>query len=690
MFRRTTTSQMMVILSSCLCVAAASLSVEAQVQRSKDWSLTNESSDPYLGVPSCRVSSSRAEPIGKVYLSLSFPKEKLKAPVAMITIRGEAGDRIKLLLKTAESSIALPLKNYKSDAGTSFWYLPTHLGELISHIQNANILDLEMESDAGVERLRISLAGSTRIFQAARECLGTTDLYFEEFFSQINDKTVQPQTVNGMISSDRLQEVTEMAYSFYLAIKELSEEKSELISANRENIDLEQIRLGEFEGAEKEYLGSTKRLKDLKVEEQTLVEGIKLAESNLIVLREQKDRKSVEVKELQSRYEPLNKQHVLFQTKLNNLKNQSAALKKKIESAEQASTLADAKIQTFLNENNQIIAQVTDLNSKVQVKGDESALIASELNSFMTESQIQSRLQLDSTYTSTSQQLESMKSQLPPLEASLGVAQTAQLSAQREFEQCRRESLANDPAASAAVVCQTQMSSLQQAQSQQSSAQRQVRELNSSVSRLELKLREIQLSVRAVVLAERAAIQSRLDIANNELQALQQKVKGLASRQELIATKEIPTLQNQVELKMAEIQKSADELTVTLTEIEKTQLELQSFLATTNFDSLKSQHSKNLKDLAATEQREAALITQIESQKKRQVQRVVEEGEVSARLPDQQTRFEMAKSELSVIQGVLVNFKKKEQILDQGLETLREQYNLARGYYRFIFEQIGL
>lgn len=650
----------------------------------KDWTTLAENVDPYLGVPSCRAFTSRISPRSDIQLSLSFPKDGKKAPVAMLTLGASlAGDQVDLELYTNEMTIALPLS--QGEGRESYWYVPTSIDALIRQIQGSNLINIYVVKEEGRQLYQVSMMGATKALEAIQECLGSAELYEKEFFLKLTDSSISEQVVVGSSSPVRLHDLFQMAYSFYIQEKQMSLELEQLINSNEQSLENQKLINQEYLQTTAALEKSQSSLKNLKLEEQrrtTLLAEEKTREQALS-LKVKAAQKTFSLKE--AVFLPLKENENQMRESLNSVSKSLAETRLGIESATQLAMRSQEKLDQYMVQVNQMEFFLTEQGGALNQLKEKKSEVQLRLDAINVEGQVVGLLGGDLTYQSHLKEIQRLKSELPQKESVLSASQQQQLSSQKEFESCRRKTSGS---LNPSDLCLKEMDALRTAQSAYSSAQREVRDLNGQISALELECSQIAQRYRSQVVTERNKVQKERDLLSEKVFHLENLIGNVSQEVSSLKEAKVPHHQEIVTTAKNKIKQLEDALTQEQVTFDHLQSEYESFLNTKNFSQLEVELNEAKEALRLAQEEKVQFELDVKTSKGRLLEIKSEMNQLNEEIAKQQPLFKEVKARHDLIKKDLSVVLSRKEFLESKISELKGQYALTLGHYKYVLGEI--
>lgn len=683
-------------MSRFLIVLSLLLSFEAVAQQEsdappfrygyKDWLLKEESVDPYLGVPSCRAYTTRVSPEAAVQLSLSFPMDYLRAPVAMISLGSSlVGQKLEIRLISEGTELALPLEHLTNSEGTTYWYIPMAMDEFIYTINHAETLDIVVLTESKMEDLKISLAGSLRTLQVATKCLGQADLYIGDFFKELNDPSVKPLPVDGEISSRKLQELFQMSYAFFASLRKVKADLESLAEENKDVLAKESLAQQRYTQASEDLLGVQKTLKDQENEAVQLKEFVASSKVELGKIKKQVKRAEDELSRVTEKLTPLQDRMDEFQQKISRERSKIDVLNGHIRYESGIVTHSTESVARLEEELKERATKIQSLKTELAGHQADRSRSEQELNALNVEQEAGQRLERNSRYQEAGLQIQQLRGQLAPLKERMRQAQGVQIESQREFESCRRENLQKEVADS----CTSEIDQLQKAQSEFSLRQREVRGVNSRIAGLEAEISQLRQSIRQNVLSERDRILSRFNAAKQNVSRVESLIKNYEDRIQHINEFELPHLKEQISTSGSKLRNLKSQESEAQSHLIALQTAMERFRISSGFEQTRRELSMAQEALRNAEFRLEDLEGRIVQSEKRLAEISSGKSQLKASIAERSANLAQAKSELAAVQTGLEGYRTVEAQLKETLELLTRQYNESRGHYRFLYSELA-
>lgn len=651
----------------------------------KDWILREESVDPYLGVPSCRAYTTKASPEAPVQLSLSFPKDYLKAPVAMISLGPSLkGQKLEIKLISEGAELALPLDHLTTPEGTTYWYVPVAMDQFIHTINHAETLDLVVLAENQSEEVKISLAGSLRTLQVATRCLGQPDLYLSRFFDELNDQSVEAVTVEGDISPRKLEEFFQMSYAFFASLKKVQADLDLLAEQNKDALAEEGLAQQAYNQARQELTQTQNTLKSGEEETTRLRDLLSTSNAELEKVKEQRKRDEEELQRITNLFSPLQTQLTEYQQQIAKERSRIDVLKGHIRYEEMGIKRASEGIVRLQEELKERQNQVQAWNKELASYREERAQAENELNALNVELEARQRLEGHPRYQAAGAEIQKLRVQLAPMEEKMRQAQGVQIQAQRAFETCRRANL-EDPTG----LCGNEINQLQSAQGAFSLKQREVREVNTRITQFEVEISNLRQSIRQNVLDERDQILHRFNTAKQNVARVETLIKNSENRIEHVGSFEIPHLQKEIASSENKLKELRTQESNAQNRLSSLQTSLETFRISSNYDQIHLERSSAQQALRDTLNREKNLETTLADSEKRLAAIAAERPQLEAVLRERTSVLNQATTNLRERQSGLRAYRTEEGRLKQTLELLTRQYKESRGHYRFLLSELA-
>lgn len=666
-----------------------SINAHAYEYASGDWKVISEEEDFFLGVPSCRAFTEKSSANSPFQFSISFPKEYIKAPVAVLSLSPELqGEKVELRLREA-TEIALPLKITAGEGLAPYWYIPLNMDHMIDRVINAHNLELAIYKEGVENRIQVSLSGSFRTLQASLTCLNKTELYLPQFFKELNDPEIKPLAVNGAITPDRLNDLFNMSYTFFKTKNELSVELETLRNQNSESLQKEKAADERYTLAElklsyakRDALLKENAIASIKKEKSSNEEEVKKLDELLKSNDEEKGRLYVAIAPIQLK---LNENQLETNTALFALDSVTARLNGSLDALAEHESLLAGQVETV----NQLSLKETKLSADIASLQEQLIGHVETLKNYHVDSEISTLIQQNPRVGAAGAEAAALKTKIAPLESQVRDAKIIQIEAQREFERCRRENLSGEnTSTSGGIFCEVQIAALQKAQSEFSYLQGELRHLNGQISKLEKEVDDIKQSIRSAVLAE----WDRLDgvvktfeelIGKNENSLRLTQIKKVDFLTSLIPATEREISALQEAIRKYESEKDSYETLLTTLKLRK-----EDFVRSSGIEGLRAELEKVNQTHAELESKRNQVLAAIEALNLK-INAQLESAQIlSVQINELTADYQSAKEDYELIHSSLKEFRERDAELESGLKQVTQQYAQARSHYRYIHSQL--
>lgn len=502
----------------------------------KDWAVVENLLDSFLEVPTCVAYTKQGEGREKVQLNLHFPKDFLKAPIATIQLGAQLrGNSIEVELGPQNKSLALPLENRASAENAPYWYIPLQMDQLMEFVVKENNLIFYIRDSQSEERVRLSLAGSGRVLQnTLMGCLNQNEYFDEQFFVELMDPKV-PRPLSASQSTTEAMRVFQESYKSYLFLRNVQDQLDQLVERFEPDLKIEtQSRKLHQEIIEKVRKNEV-RISSLNKEEEVLRKILKSYEPLRKNLLDEKYKYQSEKRSLDESFLPVEKQVKSLSVRIQNEVSLLSELQYEVSNAQKLKTQIQTRLVELSNEQGLLNQRLVSLKSHRDQLSQNENRLQNQLNSIDTSSETRKRLEGHREFQGLLADATGLKSQIPPLEEQVKVAQTNRLISQRNFEACRQVHLTD-----LLAKCGSEMSALQNSQEKFSVLQNKMRDLSDKIFSLENKAREIEASIRHQVLSERRSVQSDLQQLQVQIYQAKKRIESYGERTLRIVQIEIP------------------------------------------------------------------------------------------------------------------------------------------------------
>lgn len=649
----------------------------------RDWVSIKETIDPHLGVPSCRVYTNRVSPRSEVQLSLSFPLNERKAPVAMIALGASVtGDKIDIELFSNEATVALPIE--AEQGRESYWYVPTDIDLLIRKIQNSNLINIYISQNGQPQMYQVSMMGATKALQSALECLGVETLYEKSFFSELSEASTSSEVI-GQITPSRLHDLFQMAYSFYVQKKQFSQELESLTRSNEKALAEQTFKKQEYLKNKSAFEATELSLKELKSEEQKrkslLAEASERRQS--LELKVESTQKSFDLKS--AHFLPLKKDEERMSDSIKTVKANIVKARSGIEVAADLERKSQEKLAQYRVKIEQMESFLRTQEIELARYREKRDQVQNQLDAINVGEMVSAMVSADLTYQGHLKEIQRLKSELPQKESLLSASQQDQLAAQQGFEACRRKGAGN---VSPSDLCLKEMDALRAAQSSYSSAQRGVREVNTQIFSLESESSKILGKYRSQILSERNEVQNQRDFLREKVNHLEGLIENVA--QEVKSLKEVKAPHHEEIIRVAQekIREQSSYLSTEEITLKYLENQRQTFVTEKNFAQLELEFDRASKDLKQAKADKDQFEYEIKISKGRLIEIKSEVTQLDQKLAHQKPLFNEAKSNYDQIQESLEEVLSRQIFLERKISEFNKQYAQTLGHYKYVLGEV--
>jgi|GEM_PF-4531905 chromosome segregation ATPase len=648
------------------------------------WQLRQEKSDPYLGVPSCRALTVLSAPEGFVQLSLSFPKDRLQAPVAMISLdQASSGERVEIhLSKDQKSQWALPLEK-ASSRGESYWYIPLDMDQLMAEISKAYSLNIDIEKDGQKKSVALSLDGSSYTLMMVKKCLKDDAIYDHDFFRDLKDENVAALPVNGQASVERLQELFQMSYSFFKERKELEKSLQSLKEKNKDALSKEAQAQKDLEQLNGDIQAATVALQQEQTRVQEARQDLATAQKESERLEDARQQAQAEFTRQKTELSPLTQKDESLKNQITAEENRQALFKTEISQAQEKSAQAEATLQKLTAEKKSLQDEISRTSPQNEAFKKQRADLEARIQALDMNKEIAARMEKEQSFHASVGAIESFRKVLVERQEQAHTTQVARQEAQVQFEKCRQAHLSQET-----IACDGEISRLREAQTQNTAQMGLLREVNEKIFGEQNKIQTLRDGIAKQVLKERDDLQFQYDVVQAQVTDLSGLIDRDQTRASQIEGTEMPGVQKEMAQAAALIKDRQDKTVASVNLQNSLQKEVGDFLAATDFTRLNA-------ELTSAQNRLKSVEDRIAQRKERTQQAQILLQDSVTTLPKLQKNLEEGTMKLPAttdalqrIETGLAEYHKQVDAFTQRLTEVTAQYSQTLGYYKSVLNQL--
>lgn len=631
----------------------------------KDWTMTEVAEDAALQVPVCHAYTNVSTSDALVGLSLKFPKNQSKAPVAFVKIDSSLKP-IAVTIKTSsrEMEPALALNLEGDSALDSYWYVPMDMDRLISRIAAANFLEVFVQVEGSETPIQISLSGSSKILQETKRCVGG-ELFSKEFFKDLNDRQAASYPVDGDVTPERAFGFFEGAYVNHAGAKEAQKNLDALRKENRGIIREETSALNEFNSAHEKLVSAQAALSANDQERAAYQKSIADNRTLLAQLAPQKQAAEQTLANKKAIYEPLRQEAKQYTSRINSAQSQINSAQGQIRSLKNDISNAKSEIEDLNREASNLESQVRRFESELSSAEFDLRRAESDYRNFDVQRETRRILENDFTYRNAQTEIRNEQRNLDNAQNQFQRAQSA-------LRTCE-----SDPSRN----CTMERTEVNRWQSEADRTR-------SRIQNLEMRIRNAEWSARNQAQQRSDTLRREVDQASSKVRELQSKVSSSRSRLRSIFDFEIPNRNQIIQSAQNEIPRQERALSSARKELSSAQSEYAQFKTRTDYDRVKNEYVQAESSLNAINKQIEKATEEIATAERRSQRLDRARPDLVKGVERRQGVADQKKAKLDEVQGRMTEFKQQEAQLVHAVESLLQQFDLNRGLYKTIIASL--